>query len=99
MGGKSRCTISASEFARMEWPIERIGSAAITFPSQKEYARTAIQSLSITAPERCIYTPTGWRSVGGAWIYLHKGGAINAAGAVPDIEVRLFGGLSQYELR
>jgi hypothetical protein len=99
MGGKSRFTISASEFARMEWPIERIGSAAITFPSQKEYARTAIQSLSITAPERCIYTHTGWRSVGGAWIYLHKGGAINAAGAVPDIEVRLFGGLSQYELR
>ena len=99
MGRKSRFTISASEFARMDWPIERMGSAAITLPSQKDYARTAIQFLSITAEERCIYAHTGWRILDGRWVYLHGGGAIGAAGAVPDVEVRLSGGLSRFELR
>jgi hypothetical protein len=98
MGRESRFTVSAPEFASMDWPIERMGSAAITFPGQKDYARTAIQSLSLTAVERCIYTHTGWRNLDGYWVYLHGAGAIGAAGAVPDIEVRLSGGLSRYEL-
>lgn len=98
MGQKSLFTISASEFAKMDWPIERMGSAAITFPGQKDYTRTAIQSLSLTAAERCIYTHTGWRNLDGGWVYLHGGGAISAAGAVADVDVRLSGGLSRYEL-
>ena len=81
MGRKSRFTLPASEFASMEWPIERMGSAAITFPNQKEYARTAIQSFSITAEERCIFAHTGWRSVDGQWLFLHAGGAVGGAGA------------------
>jgi hypothetical protein len=98
MGRKQQFTVSASEFASMDWPLERMGAAAITFPSQKDYARTAIQSLSITAGERCIYTHTGWRNLGGSWVYLHGGGAIGAAGLDPDVAVRLSGGLSRYEL-
>src|ERR1700730_18330304 len=31
MGRRFRFTIPASEFASMDWPIERMGSAAITF--------------------------------------------------------------------
>ena len=98
MGQKSRFAISASEFAKMDWPIERMGSSAITFPGQKDYARTAIQSLSLTAAERCIYAHTGWRNLDGGWVYLHSGGAIGAAGALPDVEVRLYGSLSRFEL-
>jgi len=91
-------TIPASEFARMDWPIDRMGVAAITFPNQRDYARTAIQWFSMTAEERCIYTHTGWRNVDGLWVYLHTGGAVGAAGVVPGINVRLCGSLSGYQL-
>ena len=91
--------IPASDFAGMDWPIERLGAAAITYPNQRDYARTAIQSLSMTAEERCIYTHTGWRKVNGVWIFLHAGGAIAGTGAVADINVRLAGQMSRYELR
>ena len=94
-----RFTIPASEFARMDWPIERMGSAAITFPNQRDYARTAIQSFSMTAEERCIYTHTGWRNVDGRWLFFHAGGAISDTGAVSDVNVRLVGPMSRYELR
>ena len=72
MGRRTQFAIPSSEFSRMEWPIDRMGSAAITFPNQREYARTAIQSLSITAEERCVYAHTGWRHVDGCWLYLHR---------------------------
>ena len=99
MGQRSRFTITASEFAGMDWPIERMGSAAITFPNQREYARTAIQSFSMTAEERCIYTHTGWRKVDGHWIFLHAGGAIGADGPVAGVNVRLSGAVGRFDLR
>ncbi len=99
MGRTSGFTVSAPEFAQMDWPIERMGSAAITYPNQRDYARTAIQSLSFTAEDRCIYTHTGWRHVDGKWLFLHGGGAIGAAGATSDVNVRLSNALSHYELR
>ena len=92
-------TISASEFGRMDWPMERLGSAAITYPNQREYARTAIQFHSMTAEERCIYTHTGWRNIDGRWIFLHASGAIGEDGAVPGVNMRLTGPLVHYELR
>jgi hypothetical protein len=97
-GRKVLFTIPASEFVNMNWVIERLGATAITFPNQREYARTAIQSLSLTAAEKCIYTHTGWRNVDGRWVYLHAGGAISAAGSLSDVNVRLLGALSRYEL-
>ncbi len=97
-GRTTRFTISASEFLQMNWPIERLGAAAIIYPNLREYAKTAIQSLSVTATEKCIYAHTGWRKVGDQWIFLHAGGAIGAAGTVPDVNVRLFGALSRYDL-
>lgn len=99
MGRVSRFTIPASEFANMDWPIQRMGSAAITFPNQRDYARTAIQAFSMTADERRIYSHTGWRNVDGRWLFLHAGGAIGAAGATSDVNVRLLGPMSRYELR
>jgi hypothetical protein len=81
MGRAFRCTIPAAEFAGMDWPIKMMGPAAITYPTQREYARTAIQAYSLGAEERCIYTHTGWRQLNGLWCYLHAGGAI--AGSEP----------------
>jgi hypothetical protein len=92
-------TVPASEFPSMDWPITQMGPTAITFPGQREYARTAIQSFSMTAAERRIFTHTGWRKVGAQWIYLHSGGAIGETGVISGIEVRLAGALSRYELR
>ncbi|MEI9814365.1 MAG: DUF3854 domain-containing protein [Acidobacteriota bacterium] len=49
LGRTSVFTIPATKFISMEWPIERLGAAAITYPNQRDHARTAIQSLSLTA--------------------------------------------------
>jgi len=98
-GRPRRFTIPTSEFTKMDWPIERLGAAAITFPNQREYARVAIQSCSITAVDKRIYTHTGWRNAEGQWTFLHAGGAIAAGGAVSDVNVRLLGPISRYELR
>jgi hypothetical protein len=99
LGKRHQFTIPASDFAGMDWPIERMGAGAITYPNQRDYARTAIQSQSMTAEERCIYTHTGWRKVDGKWAFLHAGGAIWGDGAAADVNVRLAGQMSRYELR
>lgn len=99
LGRHSSFTVPASEFSSMDWPIAQMGSAAITYPGQREYARTAIQSFSMTAEERCIYAHTGWCCVSGQWIYLHAGGGIGGSGVVPGIEVSLASALGRYELR
>jgi hypothetical protein len=99
LGRLFRFTIPASEFASLEWPIDQMGAAAITFPNQRDYARTAIQFFSMTAEERCVYTHTGWRKVDGRWLYLHANGAISGAGDVTDVHTRLSGPLSRFELR
>lgn len=99
LGQRLQFTIAAAEFARMDWPIERMGSSAITFPNQRSYALAAIQSCSMTAEERWIYTHTGWRKIDGRWVFLHGGGAIGENGAVPGINVQLAGPLGLYDLR
>jgi hypothetical protein len=99
IGRRYQFTIPAHNFARMDWPIEEMGPAAITFPNLKEYARTAIQSFSFVAEERRIYTHTGWRKIDGEWLYLHGGGAIGRMHAVTGIDVRLAGALGRYVLK
>jgi hypothetical protein len=99
MGRAYRCTIPAAEFAGMDWPIKMMGPAAITYPTQREYARTAIQSFSLAAEERCVYTHTGWRQLNGRWCYLHAGGAIAESGPIENVEVRMGGSLAHYQLR
>jgi hypothetical protein len=99
MGESKRFTIPASEFVHMNWPIERLGAAAITFPNQREYARAAIQSQALTATQKHIFAHTGWRKVDGRWIFLHASGAICDTGPVSDVNVRLVGPMSRYELR
>ncbi|MGA2717158.1 MAG: DUF3854 domain-containing protein [Bryobacteraceae bacterium] len=99
IGRTLRFEIPASKFAGMDWPIEKLGSAAITFPNQRDYARAAIQSASMTAEERRIYTHTGWRKLEGRWLFFHAGGAVSGTGVVSDIRVRLLDAMSRYELR
>ena len=99
LGSSFRFTLPASKFAAMDWPIEQMGSGAITFPNQREYARTAIQSLSATAEHLCVYTHTGWRRVDGEWIYLHAAGGLGRTGTVDGVHVRLVEAMSRYSLQ
>src|SRR5262249_45936128 len=92
-------TIPASAFAGMDWVIEHLGPAAITFPNQRDYSRTAIQSFSLAADDIRIYTHTGRRCEVGHWLSLQAAGAMGSAGAVAGLNVRLSGALSRYELR
>lgn len=99
LAGRSfRFTIPANQFSAMDWPLEQMGPHAITFPNQREYARTAIQSFSLTAEERTIYTHSGWTNVDGRWIFLHAGGAIGQGGVIADVDVRLPRALIRFEL-
>jgi len=97
-GQSFRFTTPAAQFASMDWPILQMGVAAITYPNQKEYARTAIQSLSLSAEAQSVYAHTGWRDLNGTWAYLHAGGAIGANGPLRNIDVRLPGPLLRYKL-
>jgi hypothetical protein len=99
MGRTYRFTIAADEFTSMDWPIKYMGVSAITYPNQREYARTAIQSFSLCAEKRCIYTHTGWRQLNGQWCYLYSGGAISASGLMENVEVCLGGSLAQSQLQ
>jgi hypothetical protein len=99
MGRRFQFAIAASEFASMDWSIGRMGATAITFPNQRDYARTAIQSLSMSAEERYIFAHTGWRNLDSRWTFLHAGGAICETGAATGVHVRLLGQMSRYELR
>jgi hypothetical protein len=96
---KFQFTISAAEFASMDWSYARLGAAAITFPSQRDHARTAVQSLSMGATDRSIYTHTGWRQIDGRWVFLQVGGAIGGTGLRADVEVRFTGPLARYQMR
>lgn len=98
LGRAFEFSVPAARFPNMDWAVEQMGSHAIVYPHQKDYARTAIQALSLLAPERRIFTYTGFRREGGRWIYLHAGGAIGPEGAVPDVNVRLPGALGRFEL-
>jgi hypothetical protein len=99
MGRSHKLTISASEFSGMEWPIKQMGGNAITYPRQREYARTAIQELSHGAEERTIYSHTGWRELINGWTYLHGAGAIGSAGVISGIDIRLVSQIRLFELQ
>jgi hypothetical protein len=90
--------VAAAHFAQMDWAIPELGPKAIVQPNQKDWARTAIQSLSTDIEKRSIYTHTGWRRDGDSWLYLFNGGAIGASGIVPGVDVRLSGALSRYSM-
>ncbi len=67
--------LSAAEFSRMGWVLNKLGPQAIIYPGQQQHARAAIQWLSGKIPQEHIFTHLGWRKHGLQWVYLHAGGA------------------------
>ncbi len=92
IGGRTRRVVMpVREFSSMNWPAERLGPGAIVSAGQghRDHARAAIQYLSGQPPTHTVYTHTGWRRVGGRWVYLSAGGALDADGPVDGVAVRL----------
>jgi len=93
-------TLRAAEFVSMNWPVSSWGLRSIVTPGQnsRDHLRAAIQWFSDKATERTIYKHTGWRSIDGAWNYLHAQGAIASHGVNTTVAVDLTGPLARYAL-
>jgi hypothetical protein len=90
--------LSAIEFDAMAWPLTRWGLHVEAVPHAKDHLKAAILKSSVDCPTRTVYTHSGWREVGGHWLYLHAGGAIGPDGTDPDVQVELPDRLALYHL-
>ena len=74
-GATVRCSVAATHFAGMQWPVEHLGPTALVMPgvALKDHARAAIQMLSGQVPSRRIYTHLGWRKIANDWVYSTRG--------------------------
>jgi hypothetical protein len=92
--------VPAADFAAMSWCIKAWGLRAVVFAGMgvRDHLRVAIQERSAGAARHRIYKHTGWRQEGDAWLYLHNGGAVGAAGTVRSLRVELEGKLQHYSL-
>ena len=89
-------------FIGMNWAAKLWKSGCCLEPGNgiKDALRAAIQTISNKEGDverRTLYTQTGWRRIGGAWVYLHGGGGLGATGAVAGIETDL-GEFARYTL-
>lgn len=93
-------SVPSSEFANMNWAIEKLGGEAIIAPGTgaKDQARYAIQHLSGDIEQRTVYTHTGWRRIGSEWFYLHGDGAIGHEGLCDALKVKLPPNLTPFRL-
>lgn len=99
----SRIVLRASEFAAMNWPLERWGAYANIHAGagNREHVRSAIQALSIQVgiAGRTIHRHLGWiQHAQHGPLYLTAGAVIGAQGPVSGITVEVPGRLTAYAL-
>lgn len=84
-------SVPMKQFNAMGWPVEAWGLDGNIRPGTavKDKLRYAIQSAGVGAPQRTVYTHTGWRQIGGKWAFLHSGGAIGVEQASVELEGKL----------
>ena len=67
LGGRRMAfSVSAAEFSRMGWVLNKLGPQAIIYPGQQQHARAAIQWLSGEIRQEHIFAHLGWRKHGPA---------------------------------
>jgi DNA polymerase I-like protein with 3'-5' exonuclease and polymerase domains len=91
-----RVRVTPQELAGELWLTEKWGAKPILYaniPRAASHLRAAIQTVS-TPKETLTYMHSGFRQHGGAWIYLHAGGAVGA----PEVSVELEGLFRRYKL-
>jgi hypothetical protein len=84
--------VSAAQFASMSWVVREAGVKARIVAGQgaQDRVREAIQVFSTDVRELYAYAHTGWRKIGGRWLYLHAGRT--------DVQVALEPPLNRYAL-
>jgi hypothetical protein len=87
----SPVSVPATDFAGLGWVTTEWHGDAVVYAGQgtRDHLRAAIELLSRDRQRRTLYTHSGWRRVGGSWIYLHGAGAVGPVGPVAEIEVCL----------
>jgi hypothetical protein len=95
-----RLQVPAAEFQRLDWLTTGWHGEAVVYAGSgtRDHTRCAIELLSRDRPRRLQYLHTGWRQVGGEWVFLHAGGAIGSAGLITGVEVDLAGALGLVRL-
>ncbi len=91
-----RVRVTPQELAGELWPTEKWGAKPIVYaniPRAASHLRAAIQTVS-TPKATVTYVHSGFREHGGAWIYLHAGGAVGAL----EVSVELDGLFRRYKL-
>jgi hypothetical protein len=94
-----RADVPADGFTGMNWVVATWGTRATVYAGMgtRDHLRAALQILSGDVPRTTVYTHTGWREIGGRWVYLHAGGAISE-NAAAGIQVCLPDALARYSL-
>jgi hypothetical protein len=89
--------VTAKEYDSLKWVSREWGAAASVAPGRSlgPHLVNAIQAHSQGFERRTVFCHSGWRKIGGAWRYLHGGGAIGPGEAV---EVDLGENLGSYRL-
>lgn len=89
--------VPAEKFASMTWAMEWAPLAVLhAGQTTRDRVREAIQLASLDAPERRVFTHSGWRLLDGRWCFLHAGGALSADGPVDGVHVELPDELARY---
>jgi len=80
--------VPADKYTAMNWPVANWGAAANIIPgtATKDTLRYAIQTTGFDCPKEHIYTHTGWRQIGGKWVYIHGSGGIGADNVKVDLD-------------
>jgi hypothetical protein len=97
-GKKIAFSMSASEFSRMGWVLNRLGPQAIVYPVKQQHARAAIQWLSRDIPKERIFAHLGWTKHDDKWVYLHAGGAVGTDGFAAGLQVQVPAALQYYRV-
>ncbi len=90
-------TLSAAEFIGMRWPMRAWGSDGNILPGSQTLDKLRFAILEagrLHAEKKRVYSHTGWRRIGGKWVYLYHGGAVGA----DDISVELSDALARYAM-
>jgi hypothetical protein len=93
--------VPADEFRNTTWVAKNYGAKAIISAGQSspDHLRAAIQVLSSDIKERSVFAHTGWRNIGGEWVFLSSSGALGKNGLDMNTEVILEGKLKYYSIK
>jgi hypothetical protein len=92
--------VRAEEFNAMKWIASETGMRVILSAGRDvpDLVRLALNATRCDAPTLRRYGYMGWVHEDGRWMKVHAAGAIDANGAVPEIQVRVQNSLSNYKL-